>query len=412
MALVASLWAAHLVMAADAGPAAMSINQLGLELERSLAKGDNNLCLSPYSIQSAMTMVFAGADGATRTEMTKVLHYPNDDATIHDSFAALEQGLETAKAKSAERAKQSKVSGGPSEPLTLHRANRLFGQKGYQFQTPFLELLKDRYHAPLEELDFHSNPESAREHINGWVEEETVKRIRNLIPHGALTGAARLVLVNAVYLKAAWAQKFNESATQPAPFQIHGKTPADVPTMTLKSHFGFGQSHGYTELLLPYSGGGLNFLILLPEKPDGLRDLENKLSAEDLAQCTRLPSRELVLHLPKFKIESASIPLRPELESLGMKTAFDNPKGSANFDKIAPRRGNDYLYISDIFHKTFIAVDEQGTEAAAATAVAMMEATAIRKPPPEVRVDHPFLFAIQDAQSGACLFLGRVTDPR
>src|SRR5437879_5291187 len=172
---------------------------------------------------------------------------------------------------------------------------------------------------------------------------------------------------------------------------------------------------GFTAVSLPYSGGELQFLVLLPDEVNGLRTVEAKLTADILAQCAKLETRDVDLSLPKFKFEPLSIALAEKLEALGMKTAFDRPPGSANFDRMAPRRPNDYLYISQVFHKTFIAVDEKGTEAAAATAVAMMAATALRSPPLppiQVKIDRPFVYAIQHVPSSVCLFLGRVTDPR
>jgi leukocyte elastase inhibitor len=180
-------------------------------------------------------------------------------------------------------------------------------------------------------------------------------------------------------------------------------------------HFGYAKREGFTAVSLPYAGNDLQFLVLLPDEINGLRALDSKLTAEMLAECAKLETRDVDLHLPKFKIELPTIALARNFEALGMKTAFDQPRGSANFDRMAPRKPNDYLYISQVFHKTFIAVDEKGTEAAAATAVAMMAATALRSPPPpptEVKVDRPFIYAIQHVPSGVCLFLGRVTDPR
>ena len=180
-------------------------------------------------------------------------------------------------------------------------------------------------------------------------------------------------------------------------------------------HFGYAKRQGFTAVSLPYVGSELQFLVLLPDDINGLRALESKLTGDTLAACARLDTGDVDLYLPKFKIEPPTIALAENFEALGMKTAFDKPQGSANFDKMAPRTPRDYLYISQIFHKTFIAVDEKGTEAAAATAVAMMAATALRSPPPppiEVKIDRPFVYAIQHVPSGVCLFLGRVTDPR
>jgi serpin B len=179
-------------------------------------------------------------------------------------------------------------------------------------------------------------------------------------------------------------------------------------------HFGYAKREGYTAVSLPYTGDDLQFLVLLPDDVNGLHALESQLTSETLAECAKLQTREVDLHMPKFKIEPPTIALAEKFEALGMKTAFNKPAGSANFDRMAPRKPNDYLYISQVFHKTFIAVDEKGTEAAAATAVAMMAGTALiqRPPPVEVRIDRPFIYAIQHVPSGVCLFLGRVTDPR
>jgi serpin B len=224
-------------------------------------------------------------------------------------------------------------------------------------------------------------------------------------------------LANALYLKAPWAKEFSENATKPEPFFVHGGTPSDVPMMRKTSdHFGYARREGFTVVSLPYAGDELQFVVLLPDEVNGLHSLESKLTGELLAQCAKLERRDVDLHLPKFKLQPPTIALAENFEALGMKTAFDKPAGSANFDKIAPRKPNDYLYISQVFHKTFIAVDEKGTEAAAATAVTMMAAAAaLRSPPPppiEVKVDRPFVYAIQHVPSGVCLFLGRVTDPR
>lgn len=191
---------------------------------------------------------------------------------------------------------------------------------------------------------------------------------------------------------------------------------ADVPMMQKRNeNFGYAKRDGFTAVGVPYAGNDLQFLVLLPDDVNGLRSLESKLTAGILAGCAKLEPHDVDLHLPKFKIEPPTIALAEKLQALGMKSSFDVPRGSANFDEIAPRKPNDYLYISDVFHKTFIAVDEKGTEAAAATAVVMMKATAIAGPKPtpiEVKVDRPFIYAIQHVPSGACLFLGHVTDPR
>ena len=414
--VVGALTAAMAQGATNFEVAAKATNELAVELHRQLATDDENLCVSPYSIESALAMTFAGADGETRTEMARVLHFPTNEGGVPASFSALQHSLEEMSAKTAELVKQSKKFAGPSEPITLHIANRLFAQNGYHFREAFLSLVKQNFGGAFEPLDFIVNPAAATQRINKWVADQTHDRIRDLIPERALDKTTRLVLANALYLKAPWASEFSQNATQSEPFFVHGGGPVDVPMMRkTDKHFGYARHEGFTVMSLPYAGDDLQFLVLLPDEINGLGAFESKLTADMLAGCAKLEKRDVDLHLPKFKLQSPTITLAEKFEGLGMKTAFDKPQGSANFDKMAPRKPDDYLYISQIFHKTFIAVDEKGTEAAAATAVAMLAGSALRSPPPppiEVKVDRPFVYAIQHVPSGVCLFLGRVTDPR
>jgi serpin B len=412
--LMAILLSAAPIFAAEpTTTAANAINALGVDLLRQSVKPGANALLSPYSIQTALAMTYAGADGDTRTEMLRVLHYPDDDAEVHRSFAALRKSLEDVIQKSVREAEQMQKRGGKIDPITLTMANRLFGQTGYAFREPFLKLVKDDYDAPLELLDFAKNPPGTTKRINAWVEDQTRHRIRDLIAEGALNELTRLVLVNAVYLKAQWAEGFSLSATRPKTFYLGANNLINVPMMTAQRSLGYARRDGTTVLAIPYRGGDLQFLILLPDKVDGLADMEKKLTARLLADCAALEQQEVVLFLPKFNPEPPAMSLGRELRALGMKSAFDQPRGSANFDRIAPRQPSDYLYISEVFHKTILNLDEKGTEAAAATGVgAFLSDAAIKPIPIEVRVDHPFLFAIQHRASGACLFLGRMSDPR
>ena len=189
--------------------AAKATNELGVDLYRQLATGDENLCISPYSIDSALAMTFAGADGETHTEMARVLHFPND-ASVPASFGALQRSLEQMSAKTAELVKEAKKFGGPSEPITLNIANRLFAEKGYHFREAFLSLIKQNFGGAFEPLDFVADPARATQRINKWVADQTHDRIRDLIPGGALDKTTRLVLANALYLKAPWANEFSQ----------------------------------------------------------------------------------------------------------------------------------------------------------------------------------------------------------
>jgi serpin B len=408
-----ALMALSSVSAADFNEAASATNQLSLDLYKKLATGEENLCLSPYSIESALAMTFAGADGETRREMAHALHLQTADDSMHGSFAALQKSLEEMAAKTEKNAADSKKFRAPSDPIALRIANRLFAQKDYDFRAAFLALVKNNYGAPMEPLDFKRDAARATTHINDWVAEQTRKRIRDLIPRGALNATTRMVLANALYLKAPWQMPFEKGSTRPEPFHVRGSAPVSVPTMHQQEKFGYAKRSGFTAVSLPYSGRELNFVILRPDDVKGLAGLEAKLTSNILAECRKLPAADIILSMPKFKLEPPTIALKPQLEALGMKTAFDEPPGSANFDRLAPRRPNDYLYLSKVFHKTFIAVDEEGTEAAAATAVAMSITSAMPQSEPiEVKVDRPFLYLIQHAPSGVCLFIGRVTDPR
>jgi len=391
-----------------------AINALGVDLLRATSHADRNALLSPYSIESALAMTYAGTDGKTREEMARVLHLNGDPAQIAGAFAALQEQLDSIVQNNAREAEQMKQFGRTNDPISLDVANRLFGEKDYQFRPEFLDLLKTTFNAPFQPMDFVHDYTGARKVINEWVAGKTKDRIQDLVPEGALTDATRLVLVNALYLKMPWQNPFSEESTKPLPFHVRGDAAANVPTMYLQKNFGYVKTNGVTIVSLPYKGNELQFLIILPDDVNGLAAVEAGLTAEKLTDWATLPSQSVKLFLPKFKMQPATLALKNALENLGMTTAFDVPPRSANFDRMAPRKPNDYLYISDVLHKTFISVDEKGTEAAAATAVAMFGARAMMRPvePVEVRVDHPFLFAIQHRSTGTCLFLGHVADPR
>ncbi|MEY2486385.1 MAG: hypothetical protein QOH39_2033 [Verrucomicrobiota bacterium] len=414
MSVVATALISGSAAAASFDSAAKATNEFGVDLYRQVAVGDGNICLSPYSISCALAMALSGADDGTRSEIAGVLHV-DSKADVDPSFGALQKSLAAMGARTAEIAEDSKKYGGPAEPITIAMGNRLFPQSGYEFRKEFFAKMKDEYGAPPEPLDYKKNAGPATKRINDWVATQTHDRIRDLIPQ-TLPPSTRLVLANAIYLKAPWQSNFVESATQSQPFHVKSGAPVDVRTMRALKTLGYAKKSGSQVVTIPYTGGDLQFVIFVPDQVDGVSALEQKLNAAALAECTKLQAVDVDLHLPKFKLEPGTLPLSEQLQRLGMKSAFDIPAGSANFDRMAPRKPDEYLAISEVFHKTFIAVDEKGTEAAAATAVAM-RTTAMRHQEPtpkpiEVRVDRPFFYAIQHVPSGVCLFIGRVTDPR
>lgn len=395
---------------------ARSINALGLDLYREQIKTANgqSVLLSPYSIASVLAMTYVGADGETKSEMQRVLRLPRSSDMSGAALAALAAHLSEI-VRESER--QLNADGGDATPLQLHVANRLFAQRGYALRKPFLSEVRRHFACDVELLDFKNDAAHARSAINGWVAAQTHDRIRDLLPEGAPDRETRLALVNALYLNAAWQHEFEEYNTKPEPFYLAGGASEPVPTMLTQRKLGYAKLDNYSIVTLPYQTGQLQFVLFVPDTKDGLVAIEKKLTASSLGECTRLTRRTVALHLPKFKIAPGTMALADALQALGLKTAFDVPKHSANFERMAPRTpAKDYLFIGQVFHKTWLSLDEQGTEAAAATAaIFTLSGSAARRaeqPPIEVRADRPFLFAIQHVESGACLFLGRVTDPR
>jgi serpin B len=394
--------------------ATQAVNALGLDLHRQMPK-EGNVCLSPYSIQVALAMTYLGASGVTQEEMARVLHFPKDKQALGESFTSLKLALEEARQASVEAVARAKKYGGPSEVTILRTANRLFGQESFEFRPPFLSKVKSYFGAPLQIMNFREDAKGATREINSWVVRQTKDRIRDVIPKNTLTRDTTLVLVNALYFKASWADEFYEGSTHPMPFHVNGdKGTVMAPTMTQQTSMCYYNGRGFQAVALPYAGRQLHLLLIVPDSVDGIAKIESRLTPELLLACAKAKHQHVRLYLPKFKIAPPSLQLGEMLQKLGMTTAFDNPLGSADFDAMAPKSPKKYLALSKVFHKTFLALDEKGTEAAAAT-VAEMFLTGFggyRKKPIEIKADRPFLFAIQHAESGACLFLGRVGDPR
>ena len=387
--------------------AARANNGVGLDLYREMAAGEGNLCLSPLSIVTALGMTGSGAAGDTLTEMEKALHCPGKLSQLNSSLSILRGDFAKRKEQAAalDRKTPARKKEDPSFDLTV--TNSLFGQEGYPFRKEFLRTLEKIYRAPLQFADFSRGAVQERARINQWVSARTNDRIQELLPEGSLDNSTRLVLVNALYFKAGWRYAFPKSATRPAPFHMAPGRAIETPTMHTTKRFGYSREDGYTAVSLPYSQH-FAMLVLLPDEIDGLPALEKTLSAEKLTALSRLPARQVALHLPKFRIEGNTIPLTNTLKKLGMNLAFTR---SADFSLMtSDPRG---LAIDDVYHKTFIAVDEKGTEAAAATAVAMITRSLARpEKPVEVRLDRPFLYAIVDTRTQTALFLGRIVDPR
>lgn len=353
-----------------------------------------NLFFSPYSISTALAMTADGARGQTATQMASVLRFP-DSGNPAAAFGRLQKDLQANAEKSG---------------CELNIANALWGQKGHSFLEDFLRTIEAGYGAGLNEVDF-GRPEEARKTINTWVERQTKDRIKDLIAPGVLNHLTRLVLTNAIYFKGDWAVQFKEENTAQADFFLAaGSDDAEpkrvqVPMMHQKGDFAYGETDEIQVLSLPYEGKTLSMLILLPKAGSSLTSLESGLDAELLeAALDRLRSQEVEVYLPRFTMTSGPLELKGPLGALGMVDAF-NPT-AADFSGMDGSRD---LSISNVVHKAFVEVNEEGTEAAAATGV-VMRLVSVRQTP-VFRADRPFLFLIRENQTGSVLFMGRMMNP-
>jgi len=378
-------------------------NKFALELYAKLRSKEGNLFFSPYSISTALAMAYAGARGETETEMAKVLHFPTvpsetvtvkdkfDRMRFHSAFGTIVKDLNARGRKG-------------SYELTV--ANALWGQKDYGFLEEFLGLIKTNYDGRLNEVDFIRSTEATRKAINVWVEKKTNNKIKDLIPKGVLDSMTRLVLTNAIYFKGNWARQFKEERTKDAPFTLAGGQKVDVAMMNQTADFPYMETEDFQGLELPYVDDELSMIILLPKEFDGLDEFEKTLTVGDLSKwLDELRNREVIVSIPKFKMTS-QFGLASVLESMGMIEAFS---ANADFSGMNGRRD---LFISAVIHKAYVDVNEEGTEAAAATAVTMKLTSVGPARIPVFRADHPFLFLIRDNHSGSILFIGRVMNPK
>jgi serpin B len=367
-----------------------SNNEFALKLYGELrARNRGNLFFSPTSISTALAMTYAGARGATAKEMARVLRFTLPQDEVHPAYAALMTHLNAPR----------------DDVYELQFANRLWGQTGYGFRPEFAAITRKQYGAELAQVDFINEAEPARREINTWVAAQTNEKIKDLLPEGSVTDLTRLVLTNAIYFKGKWLFTFDKKLTKNAPFTISAARKVDVPLMHQKKRFGYAETADLQLLELPYAGDNLSMLVLLPKDPHGLSDMEKLLTAENLTKWVAgLRKQEIVTYIPRFTM-TEQFQLNSSLAGLGMSTAFE--PGKADFSGM---NGKTDLFISAAVHKAFVDVNEEGTEAAAATGIVV---TVISAPlePTVFRADHPFVFLIRDQLTGSILFLGTVTNP-
>jgi serine protease inhibitor len=377
-------------------------NGFGIDLYQTLSSRPGNMIFSPYSISASLAMAYAGARGQTAIEMARVLHFGSLQFDVHSAFGQLNERINAAERHSG---------------VTLLSANSLWSQKDYPFTRAYLNLIQMDYASDARTVDFRREPEAAENEINSWVAKKTDARIKKLIWSGQLSNETRLVLCNAIYFKGHWQTPFNLAATESAPFHITTNQTVTVPMMWQRGNFAvwWNRRDSVELLAMPFPGGDFSMIILLPAnepsehrwntKPQpALSTLEEKLTSGNLRSWLHeLDANgpvEADIAVPRFTT-TRTIDLSEQLKSLGMVAAFDSRADFSGMD------GRTVLSISDILHKAYIQVNEEGTEAAASTEVE----TTLGIPPKSFIADRPFIFLIRDNATGAILFVGRIVDP-
>jgi serpin B len=372
-----------------------------------------NLLFSPYSVSQALAMTYAGARGETARQMAEVLGFALPQPALHAAFHAL-----TADLVARGTAEQDPEDYATARALQI--ANGLWGEQSYPFDPAYTAQVEQYYGTSLQETDFIEAPAAARQEINAWVAGQTEERIQDIVPEGAITDLTRLVLANAIYFYGSWAYAFAPGTTADDDFFLLDGTTVTAPFMVQQEFLSYARGDDVQVIEFPYGSGGFGpdsdsgftFTVILPDEGE-FESFEQGLDAATFSAATGhvLPT-DVLVYLPKFEFAFGA-GLVPTLQSLGMTDAFDPRR--ADFTGMtepgAPPE-TDPLFIGDVLHKAFISVDENGTEAAAATIVEMAAGAAPPEEEPlEVRIDRPFLFAIRDTQTGTLLFLGRVVDP-
>jgi serpin B len=378
---------------ADRDALARGTAAFGQKLYGQLRRGPGNAFLSPFSISTALAMTAAGARGDTARQMNDVLQLPVGAERVGPAFGSLIASL--------------RPPAGAKPAYELHTANALWGQRGYHFLPAYLATLRGPFAAAFEEVDFRGATEPARRTINTWVERQTAGKIQDLIASGVLDASTRLVLTNAIYFKGSWEKPFRGAQTREDDFHVAAGRTVRVPLMHQTGRFSYAEDDQVQVLELPYIGGDLAMVVVLPKQREGLGAFEATLTPEALAaRLGRLEPSEVAVALPRFKL-TAEFELSRTLAALGMTLPFSD---RADFSEM--NGGSEPLQIAAVIHKAYVDVNEAGTEAAAATAVGIRATMAlIPKPPIPFRADHPFLFLIRDRRTANILFLGCLTQP-
>jgi serpin B len=368
------------------------------DLYHQVAAGNetDNLFYSPYSVSIALAMTYAGAAASTATQMAGALDFQLPQSTLHPAFDALDLQL-------ASRAQGQ--AGDNGQPFKLNVVDALWGDKTFTFQKPFLDTLARYYGSGLRTVDFENAPDTARGAINGWVSDQTENLIPQLLPQGSIDSSTRFVIVNAIYFNAGWESPFPTSQTAPGAFTHLDGSKAQVPMMRQGDlETGYASGSNWQAVELPYAGGQTSMVIVLPQQGQ-LPQVEQGLDGGFVSSVfSSLATKPVNVTMPKFAIKGATISLAKQLGKLGMTDAFDPNK--ANFSALT----EEPVFISDVLHQAYVSVDENGTQAAAATAV-VGAGSAAPQNPVNFTVNRPFFFVIRDIPTNSVLFVGRVLAP-
>ena len=369
--------------------------ELTFELHRQALPAAGNGMLSAFSVRQAFALLYAGSATNTKTDVAEVIGFDEDIDIALEAINAVNDTLESYQLPADQEL----------EAVQLRTANAFFGREGTTFIPDYLDTVSRHLGTGIFSADFVNDPEGSRQTINQWVEDQTETRIKDLLPGGTITSDTLAVLTNAVYFKAPWQSKFEADYTGDGEFTLDDGTDVTVPLMRQTGHFSHLSNEELMGIELPFRGNKLAMTLLSPTS-SSLSEFESHLNVEKWQSiiATMQPGNVSIV-LPKFEFETGTISLKGALTMLGLGSIF----GSADLSAMVPGLS---LFISDVLHKTFVKVDEGGTEAAAATAIIVDTESAAEPPSLTISLTQPFVFAIRDIESGQILFFGRVSDPR
>ncbi len=373
-------------------PIEMRNNQFAFDLFKAISPShDENLVISPFSISTALAMTYAGADGSTAEEMARTLYFYSGQERFHEDFSAWMNSIR-------ERGKTKDK---------LQIANSLWPQEDYPFREDFINLIKEYYESALFKVNYRGDREQIRQRINSWVKDNTNQLITNLIKPGVLTDDTRLVLVNAIYFLSDWKIAFDEKVTHTAPFYITPEKSVDVPLMYMEDDLKYAETENFQILELEYEGGDFSMVAMLPAEGTDIDNFIHDFDVDTFVEILDMMDKQKVeVYLPSFKVRS-NFDLEKLLAEMGMPEAFSN---KADFGRMTDLQD---LKIDKVIHEAFIDVTEEGTEAAASTAVVIIRKSAMVDPPEKItfRADRPFLYAIKDNSTQSILFMGKTLNP-